>query len=79
MKGNGIMGRRPKEAIQKSIPSSENGPRVAHETASGQIYKVTENLKTKKHTLWQNLDGGWKKLKSADSPYDLYEFIDYDN
>ena len=56
------MGRRPKEAIQKSIPSSENGPRVTHETASGQIYKVTENLKTKKHTLWQNLEGGCQKL-----------------
>lgn len=64
--------------VVKKIPPSECGTGVVCKTQSGKIYKITQNPDKGKHTLWKPLDDGYEKLATADSPYDLYEKIDWE-
>lgn len=64
--------------IIKKIPSSDCGMGVLCTTTSGQQYKISQNPEKKKHTLWKVVSGGLEKIKTADSPYELYPLIDWD-
>ena len=70
------MGRPRKDAIYLKIPVSENGHGVICNTLSGKKYYISQNLDKHKHTLWQCVEGGYQKIASADSPYDLYKLIE---
>jgi hypothetical protein len=70
------MARPRKDAIYASIPSSENGSGVLYTALSGQKYNISQNLDKRKHTLWKQVDGGYQRIISADSPYDLYNKIE---
>ena len=70
------MARPRKDAIYQSIPSSENGSGVLYTALSGQKYNISQNLDKRKHTLWRQVDGGYQRIMSADSPYDLYNKIE---
>lgn len=60
------------EKIVKSIPASDNGAGVLCVTNSGQ------NVERKKFTLWQVVNKGFIKVKTANSPVDLYGLIPWD-
>ena len=66
------------ENIVKSIPTSENGDGVLGETNSGQKYQISQNVERKKFTLWQVVNKGFIKVKTANSPVDLYGLIPWD-
>lgn len=64
--------------IVKKIPASECGIGVLCTTKSGKQYQISQNPEKKKHTLWHIVDGGYEKLATGNSPYDLYPLIDWD-
>lgn len=64
--------------IVKKISASECGTGVLCTTRSGKQYQISQNPEKKKHTLWRILDGGYEKIATGDSPYDLYPLIDWD-
>lgn len=64
--------------IVKKIPASENGTGVLCKTKSGKEYQISQNTDKGKHTLWRKVDGGFEKVATAGSPYDLYPMIDWD-
>lgn len=66
------------EKIMKSIPASDNGAGVLCVTKSGQKYQISQNVERKKFTLWQVVNKGFIKVKTANSPVDLYDFIPWD-
>lgn len=70
------MGRPRKDAIYPEIPATENGHGVNHTTLSGKKYCISQNLDKHKHTLWKSVEGGYQRVASADSPYDLYKLIE---
>lgn len=70
------MGRPRKDAIHQKIPLSENGSGVNYTTLSGDKYYISQNLDKHKHTLWKFIEGGYQKIASMDSPYDLYKLIE---
>ncbi|MGN0246503.1 MAG: hypothetical protein ACI4DK_11155 [Lachnospiraceae bacterium] len=70
------MGRPRKDAIYPQIPASENGHGVIYTTLSGKKYYISQNLDKKKLTLWRSVEGGYQRVASADSPYDLYKLIE---
>lgn len=59
------------------LPSSENGIGVTCVSASGQQYYISQNKEKGKHTLWRIVDGNYQKIATANSPYDLYEKINW--
>lgn len=68
-------------AVVKKIPATETGRGVLCKTRSGQEYKVTQNplaQPDKRHTLWKVVSGGFEKICSAGSPYDLYPKIKWE-
>lgn len=77
------MGRQPstnKSArIVKSIPTTDSAPGVTCVTKSGKKYRISQDADKGKHTLWRIVEGGYEKLEVADSPYDLYPLVDWDN
>lgn len=64
--------------VVKKIPTSESGTGVLCKTKSGKLYQITQNPEKRKHTLWKVVDGGFEKLATGDSPYDLYPLIRWD-
>ena len=64
--------------IVKKISASECGTGVLCTTRSGKQYQISQNPEKKKHTLWRIVDGGYEKIATGDSPYDLYPLIDWD-
>ena len=66
------------EKIVKSIPASDNGAGVLCVTNSGQKYQISQNVERKKFTLWQVVNKGFIKIKTANSPVDLYDFVPWD-
>lgn len=64
--------------IIKKIPTSECGAGQICTTASGKQYRITQNPEKRKHTLWMVVNGGYEKLATSDSPYDLYPMIDWE-
>lgn len=64
--------------IVKKLPASEYGSGVLCKTKSGKQYQISQNPENKKHTLWRIVDGGYEKIATGDSPYDLYPLIDWD-
>lgn len=64
--------------IIKKLPASECGTGVLCKTRSGKQYQISQNPEKKKHTLWLIVDGGYEKLATGNSPYDLYSLIDWD-
>lgn len=66
------------EKIVKSIPASDNGAGVLCVTNSGQKYQISQNVERKKFTLWQVVNKGFIKVKTANSPVDLYDLIPWD-
>lgn len=66
------------EKIVKSIPASDNGAGVLCVTSSGQKYQISQNVERKKFTLWQVVNKGFIKIKTANSPVDLYDFVPWD-
>ncbi len=77
------MARQPSSAkaskIVKSIPASDSAPGVTCVTKSGKEYRISQDAERGKHTLWRIVEGGFEKLETADSPYDLYPLVDWDN
>lgn len=57
------------------LPSSENGTGVTCTTLSGEQYYISQNTEKRKFTLWRIVDGGYQKITTANSPFDLYEKI----
>lgn len=66
------------EKIVKSFPASDNGAGVLCVTNSGQKYQISQNVERKKFTLWQVVNNGFIKVKTANSPVDLYDLIPWD-
>jgi len=65
--------------IVKEIPASDSAPGVTCVTKSGKTYKISQDAKRGIHTLWRVVEGGYIKIETGDSPYDLYPLIDWDN
>lgn len=63
------------EKIVKNIPVSENGAGVLCVTSSGQKYQISQNTERMKFTLWKVVDKGFVKVKTSNSPVDLYDFV----
>lgn len=63
----------------KKLPASESGAGVLCNTVGGSQYRITQNPDKKKHTLWKIYPDGLEKIKTADSPYDLYDLIPWQN
>lgn len=63
--------------IIKKLPVSESGHGVHCTTSSGEEYQISQNPDKKKHTLWKIVDGGYQKIATANSPYDLYPIIGF--
>ena len=66
------------EKIVKSIPASDNGAGVLCVTNSGQKYQISQNVERKKFTLWQVINKGFIKIKTANSPVDLYDLVPWE-
>lgn len=66
------------EKIVKSIPASDNGAGVLCVTNSGQKYQISQNVERKKFTLWQVVNKGFIKNKTANSPVDLYDLVPWE-
>ena len=66
------------EKIVKSIPASDNGAGVLCVTNSGQKYQISQNVEGKKFTLWQVVNKGFIKIKTANSPVDLYDLVPWE-
>ena len=60
------------------LPSSENGLGVTCITLSGEQYYISQNKEKGKHTLWRIVDGNYQKLATANSPFDLYDKINWE-
>jgi len=63
----------------KKIPDSENGRGVVCKTKSGKKYVISHSEDKPKHTLWLIVEDGYQKIATGESPYDLYELIDWDS
>ena len=66
------------EKIVKSIPASDNGAGVLCVTNSGQKYQISQNVERKKFTLWQVVNKGFIKIKTSNSPVDLYDLVPWE-
>lgn len=62
----------------KKIPDSENGRGIVCKTLSGKKYVISHNEEKGKHILWLIVDEGYQKVATGNSPYELYELIDWD-
>ena len=60
------------------LPSSENGTGVTCATLSGEQYYISQNKEKGKHTLWRIVDGNYQKIATANSPFDLYDKINWE-
>lgn len=67
-----------KQRLVRKIPSSESGLGVHCTTKCGQEFQISQNNEKKKHTLWKIVPGGFEKIATGDSPYDLYDKIPWD-
>ena len=67
------------EKIVRSIPASDNGAGVLCKTKSGQQYQISQNTEKMKFTLWKVVDKGFVKIKTANSPVDLYDSVPWDD
>lgn len=67
------------EKIVKSIPASDSGAGVLCKTKSGQQYQISQNTEKMKFTLWKVVDKGFVKIKTANSPVDLYDSVPWDD
>ena len=67
-----------KQKVVRKIPVTENGLGVHCTTKSGMEFQISQNTEKKKHTLWKIVAGGFEKVATANSPYDLYELIPWD-
>ena len=65
-------------AVAKKIPVSENGPGDKCITASGEEYIISQCLAPRRFTLWKHGTGGYEKLKTSDTPVELYEAIEWE-
>lgn len=63
----------------KKIPYSENGNSVLCTTKKGNKYIVSQNVEKQRYTLWKISDEGYSKLLTENSPYKLYDLIDWNN
>lgn len=63
----------------KKLPEGDNGTGVLCKTRSGKRYIIAQNTEKGKHTLWLEEQDGYKKIAVADSPYDLYPLVDWEN
>lgn len=66
-------------AVVKKIPESENGPAVKCIAAGGEEYIISQCLSPRRFTLWKHETGGYEKLKTSDTPIELYEAIEWDD
>ena len=66
------------EKIVKSILASDNGAGVLCVTNSGQKYQISQNVERKKFTLWQVVNKGFIKIKTVNSPVDLYDLVPWE-
>lgn len=67
-----------KPTIVKKLPATEYGAGVHCITRSGKEYQISQCPEKNRHTLWKIVDGGYKKISTADSPHDLYALIDWE-
>ena len=66
--------------VVKNIPSSD-GIKVTCFTKpneSGDKYVISLNSLKMQFTLWKCIEDGFEKMKSSDSPLDLYELVPYE-
>lgn len=63
----------------KKLPTSENGVKISVEDVNGKKFKISHSLKTRKFTLWEIVDEGFKQIATGSSTYDLYKFVDFGN
>ena len=64
--------------VVKDIPETENGSGVRCVTTSGNHYIISQNLYKGEHTLWKVVNEGYIRISCADSPYDLYPMIPWE-
>mgnify|MGYP001048862553 FL=1 len=64
--------------IIKKIPVSENGCGVQCSTRTGQRFLISQNIEKMKFVLWRMVDGGYEKITVANSPFDLYDIIPWE-
>lgn len=67
------------EKVVKNIPASDSGAGVLCKTKSGQQYQISQNTEKMKFTLWKVVDKGFVKIKTANSPVDLYDSVPWDD
>lgn len=63
-----------KSKVVKSIPNTETGAGVTCISSEGE-YLITQNPLKAQFTLWKCAEDGYEKIKSSDSPLDLYELV----
>lgn len=62
----------------KKLPPSENGPGVLCTTTTGQQYQISQNIEKMRFTLWRVVNGGYVKMATANSPFDLEDLVPWD-
>lgn len=67
-------------AVLKKLPDAEGGARVTCVDASGDTWIITQNPTAppaRRFTSYRAVTGGFERVRTADSPLDLYEDIDF--
>ena len=65
-------------SYEKESRRNDNGAGVLCVTNSGQKYQISQNVERKKFTLWQVVNKGFIKIKTANSPVDLYDLVPWE-
>ena len=60
-------------SVVNQIPKSENGYGVRYITESGNEYVISHNKTKQRFTLWKDVESGYEKIGTANSPIDLYK------
>lgn len=63
-----------KSKVVKSIPNTESEVGVTCISSEGK-YRITQNPLKAQFTLWKCVEDGYEKIKTSDSPLDLYELV----
>ena len=63
------------DRIVRKIPASESGAGNTIHTKSGKVYRITQNPDKRVHTIWEVVQGGFRKIASADSPLKLHKYV----
>ncbi len=65
-------------ALVKSIPAADTGAGVTCVSATGENFRISQNLVKMEFTLWKVHPNGYEKIATANTPLKLYDRIDWD-